>query len=269
MGAMKDLDLTVTREIRRFMKEPEEVTQGVPEEVAAIMAVDRPESIDTETPEDKAGNRQLCFVIGAAIGTLPAKEQELIHLHYWQSLTLKEIGKRFGVGGERIRQRIEHALSKLRRPLVSKKIGIACGLFDEESLRAQADREEANRKKAADEAEDRAKAWREERRQARAKAQQELQARKDRIKAEYQAEKPKTIPPKLHRLMGIIASLTPAEYAAIKAWRNVCKMKGCKSRATEYGYCGYHTEAVYHFNCPTVESEDGAFDALMRYILGE
>ncbi len=226
---------------------PEELPLGVPETVAAIMAVDYPESIDMETPEDKAGRKELCFVVGAALGLLNTREQEMLHLYYWSGMTFKEIGAKCGVSRERARQRIEHALSKLRRPPVSRKLGISWGIFDEYDLKAKEAKETRLREKAEEESRQRQEKWNKERSQARAKARQELQALKDRIKAEYQAEKPKTIPPKLHKLMGIIASLTPAEYTEIKAWRNVCKLKGCKSRATEYGYCAYHTEAVYHF----------------------
>lgn len=62
---------------------------------------------------------ELKEVMQKAIADLTDKEQEVIRMHFFDGLTLDEIGERFGITKERIRQIEAKALRKLRHPTKS------------------------------------------------------------------------------------------------------------------------------------------------------
>ena len=82
---------------------------------------------ETEEPPDASLIRtSLQKDIEAALGSLDEREGEIIRLYYGldgtQSMNLKEIGDKFGLTRERIRQIKEKALRKLRSPRRSRKL---------------------------------------------------------------------------------------------------------------------------------------------------
>ncbi len=78
------------------------------------------------TPEEYATNQILKEEIKEVLGTLQEREQEVLELRFGlidgTSHTLEEVGKRFNVTRERIRQIEAKALRKLRHPSRAKKL---------------------------------------------------------------------------------------------------------------------------------------------------
>ena len=79
-----------------------------------------------ESPHVLFMKESLKAEIEAALDTLEEREREIIKLHYGldgtSGMTLQEIGNRFGLSRERIRQIEEKALSKLRSPGPARKL---------------------------------------------------------------------------------------------------------------------------------------------------
>ena len=79
-----------------------------------------------ESPDLLFMRNSLKAEIEAALDTLEEREREIIKLHYGldgtSGMTLQEIGNRFGLSRERIRQIEEKALSKLRSPGRARKL---------------------------------------------------------------------------------------------------------------------------------------------------
>lgn len=65
--------------------------------------------------EDQIVHEQLCSSIYPLLNMLTSEEQEIIFAHYWEGLTLDEIGERGGVSRQRVHQIESKALNKLRR----------------------------------------------------------------------------------------------------------------------------------------------------------
>jgi RNA polymerase sigma factor (sigma-70 family) len=57
----------------------------------------------------------------AAMERLPAEEQELLEMYYWESMKLQEIGRSFGTTPQNIYQRLRRVRRKLRRIMQNKK----------------------------------------------------------------------------------------------------------------------------------------------------
>ena len=78
------------------------------------------------TPEEYATNEILKEEIKAVLATLQPREQQVLELRFGlidgTSYTLEEVGKRFNVTRERIRQIEAKALRKLRHPSRAKKL---------------------------------------------------------------------------------------------------------------------------------------------------
>lgn len=79
-----------------------------------------------ESPDSLVMRNSLRDDIEEALETLDAREQEVIRLYFGldgtPKMTLEEIGSKFGLTRERIRQIKEKALSKLRRPTRARKL---------------------------------------------------------------------------------------------------------------------------------------------------
>jgi RNA polymerase sigma-70 factor (ECF subfamily) len=56
--------------------------------------------------------------IDAAIGALPPKQREIIHLRYGEGFTIREIGEALGVSPGTVKSRLFHATLKLKRRLL-------------------------------------------------------------------------------------------------------------------------------------------------------
>ena len=85
-------------------------------------------SLRAEEPFNNVDNNDemLIEAIKKLLGELTPREQEIIKLRYglsgYKSMTLKQVGKRFNVTQERIRQIEAKALRKLRHPTRSRKL---------------------------------------------------------------------------------------------------------------------------------------------------
>ena len=94
------------------------------EDSASLLATIADET--EETPDASLIRTSLQKDIEAALGSLDEREGEIIRLYYGldgtQSMNLKEIGDKFGLTRERIRQIKEKALRKLRSPRRSRKL---------------------------------------------------------------------------------------------------------------------------------------------------
>jgi RNA polymerase primary sigma factor len=77
-------------------------------------------------PSDIATNELLKEQIDNTLATLSAKERRVIELRFGlsggRSRTLQEVAEEFGVSRERVRQIEKNALTKLRRPRLSRKL---------------------------------------------------------------------------------------------------------------------------------------------------
>lgn len=60
-------------------------------------------------------NKQLQEIVGEAVDNLPQREQKVLHLRYWEDMTLRRAGECIGVGPERVRQIENKALRTLRK----------------------------------------------------------------------------------------------------------------------------------------------------------
>ena len=76
---------------------------------------------DDELPEEAAVRRMLAEELHAAMERLPAEEQELLEMYYWESMKLQEIGRSFGTTPQNIYQRLRRVRRKLRRIMQNKK----------------------------------------------------------------------------------------------------------------------------------------------------
>lgn len=80
----------------------------------------------TQSPARQVYHQLLCEEISQALSTLSKKEAQVLRMRYGLSggkaLTLEEVGQRFGVTRERIRQIETSALHKLQHPSRSRKL---------------------------------------------------------------------------------------------------------------------------------------------------
>ena len=80
----------------------------------------------TQAPSDAATKQMLKEKISEVLSTLKISEKTVLELRFGltdgKSRTLEEVGKEFGVEGERIRQIEAKALRKLRVPIRSRKL---------------------------------------------------------------------------------------------------------------------------------------------------
>lgn len=75
-----------------------------------------PDESGGQDPEGAAGQALLAAGIKAALSTLTAREERILRMRFWDGLTLEEVGKKFRLTRERIRQIEKDALQKLRHP---------------------------------------------------------------------------------------------------------------------------------------------------------
>jgi RNA polymerase primary sigma factor len=94
-----------------------------PSEDGAATLHDRLSDSSSDTVEDAMTHISLRRELGRSLSLLNAKEREIILLYFGigheTSYTLDEIGQRFGLTRERIRQIKEKALRKLKQPSVN------------------------------------------------------------------------------------------------------------------------------------------------------
>ena len=113
------------REILKIAQDPVSLETPVGEEEDSHLG-DFVEDNETPTPSETASYSLLREQLQAVLMTLSPREAEVIRLRYGlyngRALTLEEVGQRFNITRERIRQIEAKALRKLRYPLRSKQL---------------------------------------------------------------------------------------------------------------------------------------------------
>lgn len=112
-------------EIRRIAQLPVSLETPIGEEEDSQLG-DFIEDRDLPSPEESAAGHLLREQIEEMLEALSEREKEVLHYRFGledgRSYTLEEVGRRFGVTRERIRQIEAKALRKLRHPSRSKKL---------------------------------------------------------------------------------------------------------------------------------------------------
>jgi len=113
------------REVIKISQDPVSLETPIGEEDDSHLG-DFVRDVNTMTPEEYATNEILKEEIKSVLETLQEREQEVLELRFGlidgTSHTLEEVGKRFNVTRERIRQIEAKALRKLRHPSRAKKL---------------------------------------------------------------------------------------------------------------------------------------------------
>ncbi len=123
----KKMGITVdkVREVIKISQDPVSLETPIGEEDDSHLG-DFVKDVNAMTPEEYATNEILKEEIQAVLSTLQEREQEVLELRFGlidgTSHTLEEVGKKFNVTRERIRQIEAKALRKLRHPSRAKKL---------------------------------------------------------------------------------------------------------------------------------------------------
>jgi RNA polymerase sigma-70 factor, ECF subfamily len=71
----------------------------------------------SQVADDAKGRMERCWDLAQAVEQLPAKQQHVIALHYYQGMTLPEISRKLQISENTLKKRLQVALSNLRRVL--------------------------------------------------------------------------------------------------------------------------------------------------------
>jgi RNA polymerase primary sigma factor len=125
IGAELGISAERVREIVKIAQDPVSLETPIGEEEDSHLG-DFVEDRGAESPLDAASQSMLKTELDEVLGTLTPRERRALQLRFGllggQERTLEEVGKRFGVTRERIRQIEAKALRKLRHPSRSKKL---------------------------------------------------------------------------------------------------------------------------------------------------
>ena len=123
----EEMDLTPekVREVLRISREPVSLSSPIGEEDDAVLG-DFVEDKEATSPPEAAALTMLHIEVENILDTLTPRERRVLQLRFGlvdaRQLTLEEVGTRFGVTRERIRQIEAKALRKLRHPSRSKRL---------------------------------------------------------------------------------------------------------------------------------------------------
>ncbi|MBO8442011.1 MAG: RNA polymerase sigma factor RpoD [Firmicutes bacterium] len=125
LGAEMEMPSEKIREILKIAQEPVSLETPIGEEDDSHLG-DFIEDNDATSPEDHATYELLKEQLESVLDTLTDREENVLRLRFGlndgRTRTLEEVGKKFGVTRERIRQIEAKALRKLRHPSRSKQL---------------------------------------------------------------------------------------------------------------------------------------------------
>ncbi len=125
IGEQMELPPEKVREIQKISQEPVSLETPIGEEEDSHLG-DFIEDSEAVVPLERASFRLLQEQLESVLHTLSDREKQVIRLRFGlvdgQPCTLEEVGKKFGVTRERIRQIESKTLSKLRHPSRSQKL---------------------------------------------------------------------------------------------------------------------------------------------------
>ncbi|MET0144551.1 MAG: RNA polymerase sigma factor RpoD [Ilumatobacteraceae bacterium] len=125
LAARVQLEPDRVRELLRISLDPLSLDSPIGEEDESNLG-DFIEDSSTDGPADAATRVMLTQAVGAVLGELSEREQEIVRLRFGldggQAKTLEEVGREFGVTRERIRQIEAKTLAKLRHPQRSQRL---------------------------------------------------------------------------------------------------------------------------------------------------
>ncbi len=125
IGLQMELSPEKVREIQKISQEPVSLETPVGEEEDSHLG-DFIEDSEAPIPLERASFKLLQEQLETVLHTLSPREKEVIRLRFGlvdgQPRTLEDVGKKFGVTRERIRQIESKTLSKLRHPSRSQKL---------------------------------------------------------------------------------------------------------------------------------------------------
>jgi RNA polymerase primary sigma factor len=125
IGEQMELSPEKVREIQKISQEPVSLETPIGEEEDSHLGDFIPDD-EAVVPLERASFKLLQEQLESVLHTLTGREKEVIRLRFGlvdgQPRTLEEVGKKFGVTRERIRQIESKTLSKLRHPSRSQKL---------------------------------------------------------------------------------------------------------------------------------------------------
>ena len=125
IGVQMELSPEKVREIQKISQEPVSLETPIGEEEDSHLGDFIPDD-EAVVPLERASFKLLQEQLESVLHTLSGREKEVIRLRFGlvdgQPRTLEEVGKKFGVTRERIRQIESKTLSKLRHPSRSQKL---------------------------------------------------------------------------------------------------------------------------------------------------
>ena len=125
IAAEMDIETSRVEEIRKIAQLPVSLETPIGEEEDSQLG-DFIEDRDLPSPEESAAGHLLREQIEEMLDALSLREREVLYYRFGiedgRAYTLEEVGKKFGVTRERIRQIEAKALRKLRHPSRSKKL---------------------------------------------------------------------------------------------------------------------------------------------------
>ena len=115
-----EISVSKVRKIHKIARQPISLETPIGEEEDSHLG-DFIEDKDVAPPDEAAIHIHLKDQVAAVLGTLPSRDEQIIRMRFGvgdgQEHTLEEVGQRFCVTRERIRQIEEKTLRKLRDPL--------------------------------------------------------------------------------------------------------------------------------------------------------
>lgn len=75
-----------------------------------------------ESLEESMWRKQLQEAVGTALSTIPEQYREILHLRYWEDMTLEEVGNLRGISRKRVWQIENKVLRQLRQPQTASRL---------------------------------------------------------------------------------------------------------------------------------------------------